>query len=144
MVRKHSQRELHSVSDRQVTLHEDEGRHIASQPAKTWGFPSQFIQINQGVNGHTTRAPPGAPQGRRLGYHTPEQVSNPEPPDSRPCVLTTTLLGTSLVAVQTACARSRRTDPCSKRPHHCRDMVRKHSQRELHSVSDRQQKGDPA
>ena len=33
------------------------------------------------------------PQGRRLGYHTPEQVSNPEPPDSRPCVLTTTLLG---------------------------------------------------
>ena len=24
------------------------------------------------------------PQGRRLGYHTPEQVSNPEPPDSRP------------------------------------------------------------
>ena len=33
------------------------------------------------------------PQGRRLGYHTPEQVSNQEPPDSRPCVLTTTLLG---------------------------------------------------
>ena len=33
------------------------------------------------------------PQGRRLGYHTPEQVSNPEPPDSRLCVLTTTLLG---------------------------------------------------
>ena len=30
------------------------------------------------------------PQGRRLGYHTPEQVSNQEPPDSRPCVLTTT------------------------------------------------------
>ena len=33
------------------------------------------------------------PQGRRLGYHTPEQVSNQEPPDSRLCVLTTTLLG---------------------------------------------------
>ena len=33
------------------------------------------------------------PQRRRLGYHTPEQVSNLEPPDSRLCVLTTTLLG---------------------------------------------------
>ena len=33
------------------------------------------------------------PQGRRLGYHAPEQVSNQEPPDSRPCVITTTLLG---------------------------------------------------
>ena len=33
------------------------------------------------------------PQGRRLGYHTPEQVSNQEPLDARPCVLTTTLLG---------------------------------------------------
>ena len=33
MVRKHSQRELHSVSDRQVTRHEDEGRHIASHTA---------------------------------------------------------------------------------------------------------------
>ena len=33
------------------------------------------------------------PQGRRLGYRTPEQVSDPEPPDSRPCVLTTSLLG---------------------------------------------------
>ena len=32
-------------------------------------------------------------QGRRLGYHTTEQVSNQEPPDSRPCVLTTTLSG---------------------------------------------------
>ena len=32
-------------------------------------------------------------KGRRLGYHIPEQVSNQEPPDSRPCVLTTTLLG---------------------------------------------------
>ena len=31
---------------------------------KTWGFPSQFIQINQGVKGHsrhTTRASPGVP-----------------------------------------------------------------------------------
>ena len=33
------------------------------------------------------------PQGRRLGYHAPEQVSNQEPPDPRPSVLTTTLLG---------------------------------------------------
>ena len=33
------------------------------------------------------------PHGRRLGYHTPEQVSNPESLDSRPCELTTTLLG---------------------------------------------------
>ena len=38
-----------------------------------------------------------APQGRRPGHHTPnlrpKQVSNPEPPDSRPCVLTATPLG---------------------------------------------------
>ena len=34
-----------------------------------------------------------APQGRRLGYHTPEQVSNQEPPYSRPGVFTTALLG---------------------------------------------------
>ena len=33
------------------------------------------------------------PQGRCLGYHTLAQVSNPEPLDSRCCVLTTTLLG---------------------------------------------------
>ena len=33
------------------------------------------------------------PQGRRLGNRTPEQVSNQEPPDSRPCILTTTVLG---------------------------------------------------
>ena len=51
---------------------------------KTWGFRRQFTEINQGVNGHTTKPPPG--------YHTPEQVSNPEPMDSRPCILTTTLL----------------------------------------------------
>ena len=31
---------------------------------KTWGFPSQFIQINQGDNGHTTRASPGVPRTR--------------------------------------------------------------------------------
>ena len=37
------------------------------------------------------------PQGRRLGYHTPEQVSNQEPPDSRPGILTTTLLGGTLI-----------------------------------------------
>ena len=30
----------------------------------TWDFPSQFIQINQGVKGHTTRAPPGVPRTR--------------------------------------------------------------------------------
>ena len=29
------------------------------------------------------------PQGRRLGYHAPEQVSNQEPLDYRPCVSTT-------------------------------------------------------
>ena len=31
------------------------------RPKKNWGFPSQFIQINQGVNGHTTRAQPEVP-----------------------------------------------------------------------------------
>ena len=35
-----------------------------------------------------------APQGHLLGYHTPKQVSNLEPPDSQPCILTTMLLGT--------------------------------------------------
>ena len=33
-------------------------------PIKTLGFPSQFIQINQGVKGHTTRASPGVPHTR--------------------------------------------------------------------------------
>ena len=28
----------------------------------TWGFPSQFIQIDQGVKGHSTRAAPGVPR----------------------------------------------------------------------------------
>ena len=41
----------------------------------------------------STKVLMATPQGRRLGYHTPEQVSNQEPPDSRPCVLTITLLG---------------------------------------------------
>ena len=41
----------------------------------------------------STKVSMATPQGRRLGYHTPEQVSNQEPPDSRPCVLTTTPLG---------------------------------------------------
>ena len=50
---------------------------------KTWGFPSQFIR--------STKVFMATPQGRRLGYHTPEQVSNQGPPDSRPGVLTTTL-----------------------------------------------------
>ena len=59
-----------------------EGRRDAH--FKTRGLPSLFNQINQGVDGHTTRAPPG--------YHTTEQVSNPEPLDYGPCVLTTTLL----------------------------------------------------
>ena len=49
------------------------------------GFPSQFIK--------STKVLMATPQGRHLGYHTPKQVSNQEPPDSRPCVLTTTLLG---------------------------------------------------
>ena len=31
---------------------------------KTWGFPSQFIQINKGVKGYTTRAQPGVPYTR--------------------------------------------------------------------------------
>ena len=37
------------------------------------------------------------PQGRRLGYHAPEQVSNQELPDARPGILTTTLLGGMLL-----------------------------------------------
>ena len=41
----------------------------------------------------STKVLKATPQGRRLGYHAPEQVSNQEPPDSRPCVFTTTLLG---------------------------------------------------
>ena len=41
---------------------------------KTWGFPSQFIE--------STKVLMATPQGRRLGYHMPEQVSNQEPPDS--------------------------------------------------------------
>ena len=35
-----------------------------SSNCKNWGFPSLFIQINQGINGHTTRAPPGVPHTR--------------------------------------------------------------------------------
>ena len=55
-------------------------------PKKTWGFPSRFTIKSSKVLMAT-------PQGRRLGYHTPEQDSSKEPPDSRPCILTTTLLG---------------------------------------------------
>ena len=76
---------------------------------KTWGFPGQFIQINQGVKGNTT------PQGRRLRYHTPEQVSNQEPPDSRPCVLTTTLFGPGPSSASLpAAARPPPAAPCPK------------------------------
>ena len=39
-------------------------RGIRVQDFKNLGFPSQFIQINQGVNGHTTRAAPGVPHTR--------------------------------------------------------------------------------
>ena len=35
------------------------------------GIPQPIYAINQDVQ-----------QGRSLGYHTPEQVSNPEPPES--------------------------------------------------------------
>ena len=59
-------RTLHNVLDRY------------KQALKTWGFPSQFIK--------STKVLMATPQGRRLGYHTPKQVSNQEPPDSRPCV----------------------------------------------------------
>ena len=33
-------------------------------PSKTRGFPGRFIQINQGANGRTARAPPGVPHTR--------------------------------------------------------------------------------
>ena len=64
---------------------------------KSWGFPSQFIKSTKVLIMMATVTP----QGRRLrsGYHTPEQVTSLEPdsetsgPDSRPCVLITTLLG---------------------------------------------------
>jgi hypothetical protein len=73
---------------------------------KTWGFPSQYINQPRGY-GHTTRATVMAtlqerrlwPKGLWPHYKsdawgiTPERVSNQEPPDSRPCVQTTTLLG---------------------------------------------------
>jgi hypothetical protein len=51
---------------------------------KTWGFPSQFFNQPRGLWPHYKSAAWGI---------TPERVSNPEPPDSRPCILTTTLLG---------------------------------------------------
>ena len=56
---------------------------------KNLGFPQPIMK--------STKVLMATPQGRRLGYHTTEQVSNQEPQDSRPCVLTTTLLGGSLV-----------------------------------------------
>ena len=39
-------------------------KSLPMSTAKTWGFPSQFIQINRGVTGHTTRASPGVPRTR--------------------------------------------------------------------------------
>ena len=54
--------------------------HTHTHTHTTWGFPGQFIK--------STKVFMTTPQERRLGYHTPEQVSNQEPPDSRPCVLT--------------------------------------------------------
>ena len=64
----------------------DSPANLLYQPKKkTSGFPSQFIK--------STKVLMATPQGRRLGYHKPEQVSNQEPPDSRLGVLTTTLLG---------------------------------------------------
>ena len=38
-------------------------------PFITWGFPSH----------QSTKVLKATPQGRRLGYHAPEQVSNQEP-----------------------------------------------------------------
>ena len=40
---------------------------------KTWGFHSQFIK--------STKVLMATPQGRLLGYHTPEQASNQQPQD---------------------------------------------------------------
>ena len=44
---------------------------------KTWGFPSQFINQPRGLWPHYKSAAWGI---------TPEQVSNPEPQDSGPCI----------------------------------------------------------
>ena len=64
---------------------------------KTWGFTSQFIKA--------TKVLMATPLGRHLEYHTPEQVSNQGPPDSRPGVLTTTLLGDVWTLIATAHTR---------------------------------------
>ena len=56
---------------------------------KTSGTPANLFKLSKVLM--------ATPQERHLGYHRPEQVSNPsqEPPDSRPCVLTNTPLGES-------------------------------------------------
>ena len=76
--------EAHGARVRPAGAPRDESIPFPRRFSKTWGFPSQFIK--------STKVLMATPQGRRLGYHTPEQVSNQEPPDSRPGVLTTTLL----------------------------------------------------
>ena len=63
-----------------------------SKKLKSLGFPSQFTK--------STKVLMATTQGRRLGYHTPEQVLIQEPPDSRRCVLTTALLGGGANAIQ--------------------------------------------
>ena len=61
----------------------------------------------------STKVLMATPQGCRLGYRTPEQVSNPEPLDSRICVLTTTLGGG--VMVTTKFSRGRRCRSASRK-----------------------------
>ena len=42
------------------------------------------LGVSQPILFKSTKVLMATPQGRRLGYYTPEQVSNQEPPDSRP------------------------------------------------------------
>ena len=55
-----------------------QGRQPPPGPQVLGDSPANVFQSTKGLM--------ATPQGRRLGYRTPEQVSNPEPPDSRPCV----------------------------------------------------------
>ena len=66
--------------------------HLAAALAvkNAWGFPCQFIKSTKVLVARTYHK--GAAWGTTQ-WHTPEQVSNQEPPDSRPGVSTTTLLG---------------------------------------------------
>ena len=84
---------------------------------KTLGFPSQFFKL--------TKVLIATPQGRRLGYHTPEQVSIQEPPDSRPCVLKTpNFLGPILTHFPvSAVGRASPLEP--SHGHHCRCQGRR-------------------